>query len=171
MARAKKVSKRTGKRRLLKLADLLLENAKNEEGVKFDIGMVCELNWEQPACFNPKAPVELNCNTTACAMGLASISGAFKRSAKLSYKIEGLQIWNTIHGRIVNFEIAAMRVFGVTKKEALWLFGPVSYPSDLKRGAKGEREVARRIKRIVAGKGIEGALPHAYPPEHYSIEL
>lgn len=142
----KKVSKRTGNRRLLKLAALLEADAKNKKGMQFDIGTVGRQSYDADDKFKPG----LNCGTTACAMGLASISGAFKRNAGLSYVIKGDEIWNTINGRHVNYDLAAMRVFGINQYQASHLFNPFEYSSLERKGSRGELEVARRIRKLVA---------------------
>lgn len=93
----------TGKRRLLKLADMLEADAKNKKRIKFDLDFVGEpssgeermAHWVGKIKWKP----EVSCGTTACAMGLASISGEFKK-AGLSYSVAGDgYLWNTVHGR------------------------------------------------------------------------
>lgn len=126
------------KRRLLKLADLLEDDAKNRRGVKFDF-----LDWGQVS--NPDKPV--SCGTTACAMGLAAISGAFKR-AGLTFDSER---------QIIRFKgtagavDAARHVFDLDLEAASFLFTDMAGLPDL-QGAKGERAVAKRIRDFVAGK-------------------
>ena len=58
------------KRRLLKLADLLEADAENKTGVQFDLK-----GWGHS--HDDDTPVAVSCGTTACAMGLAVLSGAF----------------------------------------------------------------------------------------------
>lgn len=143
------------KKRLLKLADLLEADAKNKKGIKFDLGVVgCTSEWlEGEEEFVPA----LDCGTTACAMGLAAISGAFKRSAGLSYKIDFLsEVETTINGRRVDYDVAAMKVFDISQEAAHLLFSPSYYCgstwNDVPTGADGERRVAKRIRDFVAGK-------------------
>jgi hypothetical protein len=140
-----------GKRRLLKLADMLEADAKNKKGIKFDIGTVGY------TCDETTKPT-LSCGTTACAMGLAAISGKFKR-AGLSYSFqennpEGVHISTTMYGTEVSYIDAAIQLFDISFLEAGLLFSPGHYPDDKSEGAKGEREVAKRIRRLVAGKPI-----------------
>lgn len=130
------------KRRLLKLADLLEADAKNKKGIKFDLCTVGVSDTEG----------QLNCGTSACAMGLAAISGAFKRSAGLSFRMTGYSIDTTINGRVRKFDEAAKKVFEITYGEAFFLFFPLAYPGDKLHGARGERYVAKRIRDFVAGK-------------------
>jgi hypothetical protein len=59
------------KRRLLKLADLLVANAHNSKGMRFDLD-----HWG--VFRGHKRPRKLDCQTTGCALGLAAMSGAFK---------------------------------------------------------------------------------------------
>jgi hypothetical protein len=155
MVRAK-AAKTLQKRRLLKLAALLQADAKNKKGIRFDIGNVGRnVNGED---FNPKEVVPLDCGTSACAMGLASISGAFKKQG-LSYKVEGYDIWNTFNGKLIDFDLAARRLFGITREQAYYLFAPWTYPLGKRKGAAAEREVVRRIKRVVEGKPIKKESP------------
>jgi hypothetical protein len=147
---------RTGKRRLLKLAAMLMADAKNKKGIQFDIGTVGRSTGEP---FKVKQVVPLDCGTSACAMGLAALSGEFKK-AGLSYKIQNdflsqNQIWTRWNGRTVDYDKAAMKLFGVTKEQADYLFSPWTYPLNKRTGAVGEYEVIRRIKCIVAGKKVE----------------
>jgi len=87
------------KRRLLKLADLLEADAKNKKGVKFDLGTWGNLNEGTPE------EEVISCGTTACAAGLAAMSGAFKKEG-LGYRL--VPYWHdlgkseiriTLHGR------------------------------------------------------------------------
>jgi hypothetical protein len=141
------------KRRLLKLVDLLEADAKNKKGIKFDLGTVgrpsnSELNFKvgelEPA---------VSCNTAACAMGLAAISGAFKRQG-LSYVITRFGDINcTLEGRERFYAAAAARLFEISEAEAMFLFSPSEYRDEEPTiGAKGERYVAKRIRDFVAGK-------------------
>jgi hypothetical protein len=151
-----KAAKTLQKRRLLKLAVLLKADAKNKKGIRFDIDNVGrKVNGKD---FNPKEVVPLDCSTSACAMGLASISGAFKKQG-LGYKVDGYNIWNTFNGKLVDFDLAAMRLFGVTREQAYYLFAPFTYPFEKREGAAAEREVVRRIKRVVEGKPIKKESP------------
>lgn len=140
------------KRRLLKLADLLEADARKKRGIKFDLGVVVNVGK-----VGPNKEVKLDCGTTACAMGLAAISGAFARQG-LSYKVESDELWpsdatifTTINGRKREYDRAAMKVFDITFKQATFLFTPSTY-ENTPRGAAGERFVAQRIRNFVAGK-------------------
>lgn len=127
------------KRRLLKLADLLEANAKNKKGPKFDMSL-----WGLVE--DTEAP--MSCGTTVCAMGLAAVSGAFKR-AGLGYDLDlrkGLIItmpstWSAIG--------SAQELFEISPDEAEWLFMDAL---PLAKGAKGERQMAKLIRDFVAGK-------------------
>lgn len=132
------------KRRLLKLADLLEADAKNENGIKFDY-----YDWGHIS--NLKQP--MSCGTEACALGLAAISGAFK-SAGLGYELPYNSIYTQINitykGRVSDPLQAGMNVFGLTDSEALFLFVPKS--EDEVQGAKAEKNAAKKIRELVAGK-------------------
>lgn len=141
-----KVSKRTGNRRLLKLADMLIGDARNKKGIMFDLGVVGRYS----NFGSVSEVVQLDCGTTACAMGLAAISGKFKR-AGLSYWIghEDNQILTTINGHYVEYTDAAIRIFGISQDAADYLFSPWKYPQNIQKGAGSERFVAKRIKQFV----------------------
>lgn len=139
------------KRRLLKLAELLESDAKKRKGIKFDLTEWGTIN-------DPKAPI--SCGTTACAMGLAALSGAFAG--------EGLKYSLSHHGTLYislggkagyadgGFSSAAT-LFEISGPEADWLFDYPSYAGAFGvmpkvTGAAGERMVAKRIRDFVAGK-------------------
>lgn len=136
------------KRRLLKLADLLEADAKRKRGVQFDLGTWGEFDSGEPA---------VSCNTTACAMGLAALSGAFARQG-LGYRTrkpygpdeEGGSIDITFKGAGDDMK-ATVALFGIHYAEAAWLFTPDAY-DDETTGAKAERMVAKRIRDFVNGK-------------------
>lgn len=132
------------KRRLLKLADLLEADAKNKKGMRFDLRHV--------GIVDDPGVIEANCGTTGCAMGLAAVSGAFKR-AGLSYRVVGTFIDTKLNGRAVDYAKAASRIFGISMKDANFLFCPFEYPQDKLTGAVGERFVAKRIRKLVADGG------------------
>lgn len=137
------------KHRLLKLADLLEADAKNRKGIKFDLNVVGMATYD-----DDNKTAKLDCGTSACAMGLAAISGAFK-SAGLSYKITDGWFNNincTINGRARMYDSAAKKIFGITSREADFLFTPSEYGDCPITGAAGERYVAKRIRDFVAGK-------------------
>jgi hypothetical protein len=144
------------KRRLLKLADLLEADAKNKKGVKFDLG-----TWASPSGdswnrqWNTKEDeIKVDCGTTACAVGLACISGAFARSGlTYTYKPSWMGGFHLIPKFDGSKEFPAVaKFFGVEKSEALWLFSAEQYPDNKTTGAAGERFVAKRIRDFVAGK-------------------
>lgn len=128
-----------GRRRLLKLADLLEADAKNKKGIKFDLGM-----WG--LADDETKPV--SCGTTACAIGLAVASGAFKSDGlssrndfDLTPRFAGKQSWDAVQA-----------LFSLGHREASFLFMDTFYSADLRAGAAAEREVAKRIRDFVAGK-------------------
>lgn len=127
------------KRRLLKLAGLLEANAKNKKGVRFNLttwGFVED--EEQP----------ISCGTTACAMGLAAVSGAFARQGlKCRIRYGGIDIG---FGRRWDPMIAARRLFEIDDHEASRLFISTGGLCAI-TGAAGELAVAKRIRDFVAG--------------------
>ena len=132
------------KRRLLKLADMLDADAKNKKGIMFDLGVIGFVH-------NTDKVTAVDCGTTACAMGLAAISGEFER-AGLSYKMDGRWVVTTINGRRLPYTRAAMKTFGISEEAAHFLFSPLRYQPEQSIAAEGERYVAKRIRDFVAGK-------------------
>ena len=139
------------KRRLLKLADLLEADAKNKNGVKFDLG-----GWGHS--IGREAPVSVSCGTTACAMGLAVLSGAFEKDGlRNNFGPEARSIVPELiatgrrRKRLCGFE-AVDALFDLTDKQSSWLFIDESYPPSKRAGARGERAVAKRIRAFVAGE-------------------
>ncbi len=138
--------------RLLKLADLLEADAKDRNGIKFDYR-----NWGTTDGLERKvkhAPV--SCHTSACAMGLAALSGKFKRFG-LDHQVETEQeydgtFWGDIQflwkGRRIDGVTAARRLFGISFSDAHYLFvGGLGNVES--RGAKAERAVAKIIRSFV----------------------
>jgi hypothetical protein len=143
--------------RLLKLADLLEADAENEKGIKFDLGMWGESTEQEPS---------QSCGTTACAMGLAAISGVFAH-AGLACNWDYLGHVNgaplrtmkiTFNGRIGGVSAGAS-LFEISHEQSAWLFMPMNYGHGTPiQGAPGERAVANRIRDFVAGTArTEGA--------------
>lgn len=145
------------KRRLLKLAELLEKDARNKKGVKFDLE-----TWAAPSGSRPwerswdrrEPEIEVGCGTSACAVGLACISGAFKRAGlTFGYKKSfggGFHLVPKFNG---SREFRAVeRFFEVGAPEAKFLFAADEYPENKLTGAIGERYVAKRIRDFVAGK-------------------
>lgn len=130
------------KKRLLKLATLLEADAKNKKGIQFDLG-----SWGR--AYDHKSPV--SCGTTACAMGLAAISGAFKREGMAGVINRDNEIRFRWKGRAIHPINAAKKLFGISHEETCSLF---VYTDGLTRttGAAGERAVAKRIRDFVIGK-------------------
>lgn len=143
------------KRRLLKLADLLEADAKNAKGIQFNLCTIIRTDDVYAAAASGTVP--MSCGTSACAVGLAALSGAFKRSAGLSYKLVhsewGIEIKTTINGQSRAYDRAAMAVFGLTMRQVDFLFTPTRYGiGEPISGAIGERYVAKRIRDFVAGE-------------------
>jgi hypothetical protein len=136
----KKVSRRTGNARLLKLAKLLEDDAKRKKGICFDLGTWGRIkDTEKP----------LSCGTTACAMGLAALSGAFKRQG-LKWKTRGTNcIIDIGYGNTWNPMIAAAHLFGIELYQVNYLFIR-TWGMSMCVGAEGERAVAARIRKFVA---------------------
>lgn len=131
------------KRRLLKLADLLEADAKNKKGIKFNLFV-----WGEG-----EGRPGIHCGTMACAMGLAALSGAFRRAGLRTRIVQfGDGAWDmgVKLGGLGGTE-AASALFDIDREAADWLFTPTGY-QDVPQGASGERLVAKRIRDFVAGK-------------------
>lgn len=149
-----------GRRRLLKLADLLTADARSKTGIRFNLKVIAERSvprieqqsWGgtfEDKDFRPKDIPTVDCGTTACAWGLATLSGAFKRSG-LRYRIDASG-FTPIYRR--SKDMAAARVFfDLSVLEMEWLFTPNYYHGLPIEGAIGERVVAKRIRDFVAGR-------------------
>lgn len=137
------------KKRLLKLAGLLVKDSRRKSGIKFNLN-----TWGH--CKHGKQP-SVSCGTQACAMGLAAISGEFKRAGLgfLTHE-NNLTERTTIEITFKRFSsggiYSASQLFGIDNYTANWLFLPSFYGRQIKRGAAGERRVAKRIRDFVAGK-------------------
>ncbi len=147
------------KARLLKLANMLDADAEKQTGIQFNMR-----TWGQVTDPNDR----VSCGTQACAMGLAALSGRFKR-AGLSYSTnpstseDGTLVVSPMHtdksGYLTYDLNAAMTLFEIPYAAASYLFFPESYPDRLLRGASAERFVAKRIRRFVEK---DGKVPHGY---------
>jgi hypothetical protein len=130
---------------LLRLADLLEADASNDLGIKFDLS-------EWGLVRNKEEPV--SCGTTACAMGLAALSGAFKDEG-LSYRFyddEGAcRFVEVFVGDESGFR-AASKLFDIPTYVSEFLFAPNLISQSKISGAIGERFVAKRIRDFIAGK-------------------
>lgn len=137
------------KKRLRKLASMLIADANNKRGLKFDLGMVGRI----PIMGGKKEDVTIDCGTTGCAMGLAAMSGEFEECG-LSFVVRADSFWvdTTINGQTEEYDTAAQKVFGISNRAANYLFTPCNYPDDKRRGAEAEIFVANRIRRFAAGK-------------------
>jgi hypothetical protein len=140
------------KRRLLKLADLLEADAKNKKGVCFDLNVVAAKIVSKGEYRNHavKDVPTVDCRTAACAVGLACISGAFKRQG-LTYRINRDWGLDPKFGRRVGFDKVPTAFFEITEDQSDFLFMPESYEGAT-TGATGERKVATRIRDFVAGR-------------------
>lgn len=149
--------------RLIRLAELLEADAANPTGLKFDLGF-----WGVPAEFSGtgygerdkliesglKLPAAdktvINCNTAACAVGLAVLSEAFAKegltghidySGELIPEFENNEGWD-----------AVTRFFDINDADAARLFTSGEYP--VSKGAAAEEAVALRIRSYVNGDNI-----------------
>lgn len=135
------------KKRLLRLADLLEADAKNKKGVKFDLG-----TWGRST--DEDVPAIVSCGTTACAMGLAAISGRFKRAGLFNKYGDGSwSILPAMKSGALGLD-AAVELFDIRTRDAEFLFLENEYPRGKTEGAIGERFVAKRIRKFVADKAI-----------------
>ena len=146
--------------RLGRLEKLLRKNAKNSKGLKFDMG-----EWGQSEGKEPG----LHCGTTACAMGLAAISGEFKKEG-LTHKFRGHEDWDgdvtsysvefLLKGQSIEGIEAGAEVFDIPLELSGWLFGGEA--SKHHTGAKAELEMADIIKQILK----TGELPENFQADN-----
>jgi hypothetical protein len=133
------------KKRLLRLAKLLRKDAKCKTGVKFNMG-----DWGSTE--DEATKLGMNCGTQACALGLAAISGEFKREG-LSFKTH---IANTIDfvykGRSCGPIEAAVATFDIPECVADYIFGGDANVKTKGEGAKAEIEMAEIIENVAKGK-------------------
>ena len=139
------------KRRLWKLARLLEQDAANKHGVKFDLASWAQRNGAREF---PKKVKKLDCKTTACAVGLACLSGVF---AKEGFSWKPSSSDNNIVPIFEGQEDfgAVTRFFDISMNEAVTLFVDSRYYNDglPTQGAEGERAVAKRIREFVRNRG------------------
>lgn len=141
------------KKRLLKLADLLEADAKKKKGVKFNLSLWGKVDVIDPDQV-PKT-VKVDCGTTACAIGLACISGAFKRAGlravTVSKNATGGNNIKPAFGQYREWS-AVQEFFGLNFDALRFLFTNAWYDHENMDGARGEKIVAKRIRDFVAGK-------------------
>jgi hypothetical protein len=138
------------KKRLLKLADLLEKDAENKKGVKFDLMHWADTNEDD------KGEIPLDCKTKACAIGLACISGAFRKEG-LGWKLDIFGCLTPYYNNSYGWN-AVTTFFDIPREDAEKLFAWVSYKKSKTEGAKGERAVAKRIRKFVE-KGLKNKNP------------
>ena len=152
--------------RLQRLAALLRKDADDPKGVKFDLGV-----WAAPSedyqksrgghyfPHNAVEKIEVSCGTTACALGLAAISGEFKADGLTAYFAPGFEcggttkysLWPQYEG--YDGMSAGQRFFGLeTIGQSRFLFDPECY-DELPVGREGELFVADRIDGLIASGG------------------
>lgn len=135
-------SDHVGRSRLLKLAELLEANSRNKSGICFDYS-----DWG----FIQDSDNPRSCGTTACAMGLAAASGAFRRAGLTARAGEFGEIIFIFKGHKVGGHTAAVRTFRISDDEASDLFMDADL-GDTCQGAVAERAAAKLIREFVAGK-------------------
>lgn len=144
--KAKLPSSPRGRGRLLRLANVLENDAKRKTGIKFDLDVVCKPS-SGPLT---KKKLKLDCGTTACAIGLWGIHPSFRKDGVSAQAcIDTGEMWPTYRGR--SGREAAEAYFKITGCESHWLFIASQYDGPTK-GARGEIAVAARIRDFVAGK-------------------
>lgn len=149
---------------LLRLADLLEADAANPKGVKFALDAWAQdarhedpgfhsLPWAKVMALKYDMDIQIipvDCNTAACAMGLAAISGAFLEEG-LTWKINSYYTKGVLipcFGEAQGFD-AARALFDISKVAAEQLFDATHY--EVIKGVDAELEVASRLRGLVAG--------------------
>lgn len=150
--------------RLETLAVMLIADANNAKGVKFDLTQWVAPSKRSPFAQNgygyvtePKLPA-IDCGTSACAMGLAVLSGKFEPFGLKVHWFErggivGVPTYYVPHPECNGRQGfgAAAELFGISAEDARYLFDPDSYDDDNQKGAKAELAVAERIRYLNAG--------------------
>jgi hypothetical protein len=143
-------------------AALLEADAAKPDGVRFDLGFwVKEFTEHGPSDFavaKKSDEIPLTCNTSACAMGLFCLSGAFK-DAGLTYQYHpGYGDFLTLIPSLGEDDrrgdgiAVAADLFDIDYEAAEVLFMPDSYRKT--KGAVAELEVAKRMRELAAGQDI-----------------
>lgn len=151
------------KDRLEKLAELLINDANNAGGVKFDLrgwagrpDTIWGIDWNWP---NGTVGIPVNCGTVACALGLAAISGLFKDEG-FGFKLTKIGTLVPIYAHESGY-LAAKAFFEISLGDSQKLFSPDSYPDHLQAGAEAELAVANRIRMLI-DNGSLGGIPLIY---------
>lgn len=162
------------KERLLRLADLLEADAANPTGIKFNIGTWAAKDGYDADAFSMdnvefqfdlgQKTIPVDCNTVACAVGLAAISGVFAAEG-LGWELrdqgeahKGVLV-PTFEGKN-NFD-AVQDFFDIDYRSVYHLFTSEGYEDrpdvedgKLPLGAAGELIVAKQIREFVANDGM-----------------
>lgn len=134
------------RRRLNKLADLLDADAANKKGIRFNLGLLANVS-------SVEAPI--SCGTQACALGLAALSGKFKKAGMRvdHFNASGgntISIGHDNGSRVTwDWHHTAKAVFGLSYGQVDWLFTSGAYRGN--QGASTERKVAERLRKVAAG--------------------
>lgn len=160
---------------LLRGADLLEADANNPNGIKFDLGVWVKpssTGAEEPVFYTFPEPVEklpVNCETTACAVGLFCLSGQFEKDG-LGYEFHQqsggyilIPTFTDKDGDKFDTFQAAAQLFRISHDDAQYLFDPDSY--DVVAGAGAELDVAARIRNFIKGE-IDYDYHPAYKDDH-----
>lgn len=154
--------------RLERLASLLERDAANETGVKFDLGTWASPGDSSKAWHDNSELPRVDCGTSACALGLAAISGEFEADGLTAiYEPFASASVDPVTGKPRAYHLypaykthpegyqylgfdAGEHFFDITDDDAKYLFDPDCYANTI-LGADGEREVALRIREFAKG--------------------
>ncbi len=148
---------------LIRGAELLEADAAKPDGIQFDLA-----TWVKPSIRQegadiyafatvPEEKPPISCATSACAMGLFCLSGAFEEEG-LSYHFAKhgggyvlLPDLTDDTGYQRDGFLAAAYLFDISYEDASYLFDPDNYPADKLTGAQAELYVADRIREYTLG--------------------
>lgn len=142
--------------RLSRLADLIertIPKMATDDRDGFDFNMS---TWGRFA--HDKKP-EPDCGTTACALGLAAISGEFADAGLMALPVGTKHPMLPVALRIISTNgncamAAAQDVFDIDDDQAQFLFLPSEYDYDAELyGPEGARTVVARIREFIASGG------------------
>lgn len=146
------------KQRLLKLADLMDTIADGRKRKKADLP---SFYMSAFIVSSDDCVTNLSCNSQACALGSAAVSGIFERQGlHVGAYHHGINMFDvnleTRDGRVYRNFDAAAELFGITEAQAQELFADSQLygREQLPEGARGARRVAKEIREFVARGGL-----------------
>ncbi len=140
-------------KRLLKLADWLDEQSTKPDAPKFNLSF---FGRRRANIDNTEAN---QCGTVACALGGAAVAGIFKhqglRAEWTGFDAKSLKVFvnDANEGRYTGLSVS-MPLFDISIEDSYFLFFPgVNYQGKQTNGKRGQRNVAKMIRKFVEHGG------------------